>query len=43
MFAGSNTMAGITDLSLCIPAFTLNIDTDEIKKIMETVNIKNHY
>ena len=41
MFAGSNTMGGITDISLCIPAFTLNIETDEIKKIMENVNIKN--
>lgn len=41
MFSGSNTMGGITDISLSIPALTSHIDIDEIKKIMENVNGKN--
>lgn len=40
MFAGSNTMGGITDISLSIPALTSHIDIDEIKKIMENVNVE---
>ncbi len=41
MIAGSNTVSGITDISLCIPAFTSNLDLDEIQKILESVSTKN--
>jgi hypothetical protein len=41
MIAGLNSMNGITDISLSIPALTSNIDIDEIKKIMETINMKS--
>jgi len=40
-YLSSNKMIGITDLALCIPAFTFDLRRkDEIKKAMETVSIK---
>jgi hypothetical protein len=40
-YLSDNKMIGITDLALCIPAFTFNLDRkDEIKNALETVSIK---
>lgn len=41
MIAGSNTASGITDISLCIPAITSNLDINEIQNILESVSTKN--
>ncbi len=40
-YLSSNKMIGITDLALCIPAFTFDLGRkDEIKKALETISIK---
>ena len=41
-YLSCNKMAGITDLALCIPAFTFDLSQkDEIKKAIETVSVKD--
>lgn len=40
-YLSNNKMIGITDLALCIPAFTFDLERkDEIKNALETVSIK---
>lgn len=40
-YLSSNKMIGITDLALCIPAFTFDLECkDEIKKALETISTK---
>ncbi len=41
MIAGSATASGITDISLCIPAFTSDLNINEIQNILESVGTKN--
>lgn len=41
-YLSCNKMIGITDLALCIPAFTFDLSRkDEIKKAIETVSVKD--
>jgi len=39
-YISENPMTGITNLSLCISAFTSQLDDEEVKKAMETINIQ---
>ena len=40
-YVSSNPMAGITNLILCIAAFTSDLNTEEVKKCMETTTIND--
>jgi len=40
-YLNNNPMAGITDLALCISAFTSNLSDLEIKKALESTTMKN--
>ena len=40
-YLSNNPMAGITDLALCIPAFTCELTQDNIKEALECTTMKN--